>query len=160
MDGGDVDDPAPPLRVHVRQRAPDQPERRFQHHGEHGVEDVRRELLDGPDQLQPGVVDQDVGAGGGRLGRVEVGEVQDAAVRRRPASPAACRGEGVEALGVPVDGPDLGPGGREPQRTGAADAAGRAGDECGTAAEVEVDRTGSGGGVRDLVWWARSCFAP
>src|SRR6185437_13287945 len=73
---GDVDDPAPFLPVHVGQGSADQPEGRFQHHGQHGVEDIGRKLLDGPDQLDPRVVDEHVGTGRYLFGGVQVGQVE------------------------------------------------------------------------------------
>jgi pimeloyl-ACP methyl ester carboxylesterase len=57
---GDVDDPAVLVGVHVRERGADQQERRLQHDAEHRRENVRRELLDGRDMLESGVVHQDV----------------------------------------------------------------------------------------------------
>lgn len=111
------------------------------------MEDVRRELLDGPDELESGVVDEDVGAVGGRLGGVQVGEVEEPGFEA-PGEFGGLLGEGLQAFGRPVDGSDPGPRGGEPQRAGAPDAAGRAGDERGAAGQIEDDGSGlrCGGG--------------
>lgn len=107
------------------------------------MEDGGREVLDRADQLQPGVVDQYVRARGGELGGVQIHEVEHV---RLDAAPEALGlpGQRLQACGIPVDCSHLGAGGREPQRAGAADAAGSAGDEGGAATEVEQ---GGGEGV-------------
>ncbi len=50
-----------PCCVHMRQRGPDQQERRLHHERQHEPEAVRREFCDRADALDAGVVDQDVG---------------------------------------------------------------------------------------------------
>lgn len=78
MDGGHLDDARPHPWPYMCGNAPWMSRNRgLQHRGQHGVEGVGRELLDGPDELQSGVVDEDVGARRGGLRRVQVGEVQD-----------------------------------------------------------------------------------
>ncbi|GAB2808087.1 hypothetical protein GCM10027073_46180 [Streptomyces chlorus] len=149
MDRGNIDDATPSLSVHATpslsvhmgQGAADEPERCLEHHGEHRVEDGGREVLYRADQLQPGVVDQHVRARGGEFGGVQVHEVEY--VRLDTAVEAlGLLGQRLQADGIPVDGSHLGAGGREPQRAGAADAAGCTGDEGGTATEVEQGATG------------------
>lgn len=109
------------------------------------MEDVRRELLDGADELEPGVVDEDVGAGCRGLRGVEVGEVQE--LRFDDAGETVgLLDQRLQSVTGPVDGSDTGPRGGEPERAGPADAAGRAGDERRAAGEVEHDGAGRGRG--------------
>ena len=90
---GDVDDPAPALRVHVRQAAADQPERRLQHQPQDQRERLRRELVQRRDVLQAGVVDHDVGGRVEPVDRGQVGQVDGpggaADLARRPGRAAS-----------------------------------------------------------------------
>ena len=103
MDGADVDDPAPALLVHVRQRAADQPERRLQHQPQDVGEPVDGELVQRRDVLEPGVVHQDVDGEVERVDGVEVGQVDG----HRGA--ADLGGDRLRGLGVAVDHDDRAP---------------------------------------------------
>ena len=119
---GDVDDPAKPLLVHVRQRRPGQPERGLKHDREDQPELLRRELVHRGDVLQARAVHQHVGLVRQRR-RVEVGsQVHDGGL---PSDPFGHSGRGV---GVEV-GDDHGGAVRgQPGGAGLADTAGPAGD--------------------------------
>ena len=122
MHRGDVDDPAKPLLVHVRQRRPGQPERGFEHHREDEPELLRRELVHRGDVLQARTVHQDVGLPGQRRG-VEVG--RQVHLDGPPADAVGHRGRGTAVeVGDHHGGPVRG----QPGGAGLADAAGPAGD--------------------------------
>src|SRR5690606_2018605 len=132
---GDVDQPAPAARVHVRQAAAHQQERGGDHHLLDEVEPVRRELGQRRDVLQPGVVDQDVDLGRQRVEGRRVGQVDDVRL------PADVRGDRLGRVGVPVDHVHRGT--RRGQRGGArpADAAAAPGDQGGPGRQID---TGTG----------------
>ncbi|CAG6394385.1 hypothetical protein SCOCK_260079 [Actinacidiphila cocklensis] len=138
---GDVDDPAPAAGVHVRQVPAQDAEGRLDHHPLDESEALRRELVDGGDVLQAGVVDDDVGVGGQRVDRAGLREVGD------HADPAGL-GRGVlGARRVPVDDVDGRAGRGEGHRAGPADPGGGAGDQGGAAGEEVPAGRYRGGGV-------------
>lgn len=102
------------------------------------MEDLRREVLDGPDELQARVVDEDVRTGRRLLGGFEIGQVER--VRNDGAGePGRPAGECSESGLVAVGGPYGGACGGEAQRTDGADAARSSGDERGAAGEIKTE---------------------
>jgi hypothetical protein len=132
VDRGDVDHPSPAALVHAGQDRPGQAERGLHHQRQHGREALGRELLDGGDVLEPGVVDQDVG---GQLDAVEAGRVGQVGGHGDAAELA---GDPLGAGLVQVDHGHPGPGAGQPAGAGLADAAGPAGDQRGPAVQVDV----------------------
>jgi PAS domain S-box-containing protein len=132
---GDVDHPAPAPLVHARQDGPGQPERRLEHHRQHGREPLRRELLDRGHVLEAGVVDQHVG---GQVEAVEAGRIDQVGDQGLPAELA---GDPLGAFAVEVQDGDQGPGRGQPARAGLADAAGRTGDQGRPALQIDAHLT-------------------
>lgn len=135
VDGGDVDHPAPLLLVHVRESAAQDAERRLDHDALDEGEAVGRELVDGRDVLEAGVVDHDVGVGRQGLHGLRVGEVRDDGVAADPLGQLPGR------AGREVDDVDPGAGPGEGLGAGPADARGGPGDQ----GRPAVDRAGCSG---------------
>jgi hypothetical protein len=132
VDRGDVDHPAPASPVHPGQDRPGEPERRLQHDRDHRLKPFRRELLDGGDVLEAGVVDQHVG---GQVQAVQGGRAGQVGDQGGPADLAR---DPLGALPVDVEHGHLGAGAGQPARARLADAAGRAGDQGRPAVEVHA----------------------
>ena len=130
---GDVDDASPATLVHVRQRAPDQPERGLQHDREDQREPLGVELGDRRDVLDAGVVDHDVHIGRQRVDGVEIGEVAD---HRRDAGQLG--GQRLDAGFVAVHGQHVRAVGHQPRHHRGTDPAGGAGDQRRAAAQHAV----------------------